>query len=891
MSFKQTRIPLILIISALTITSYSQGIKGRLTDKQNNPVPYVAVYDETTYAGTTSNAEGYYNLKLEPGKHSVVYKAMGYYLVRQQVTTTDQAITINIQLDEQAIQVKEVIITPGKEDPAYSIMRKVIGLAPYHLNQVKEYTADVYLRGTINLIHIPKIIAKHTEINGRKNVLKNGDVFLQESINQIMFHAPDKYDQKVISFRSTFPGESNDVNPMGIIRSSFYQPRIDEFISPLASNAFSFYTYRYEGFFEEGGNIVFKIRVTPKRNSQQLMKGYLYIVDKIWCLHSADATVHMFFGDLNYKTVYSPVKRDAWLPISYQFYVEAAIMGIKANYKYSSSVKFQQVVLNKKSGIKPVKAEEPEVAEISPALPDDRIKPEKADPKKLKTKQEMENLLNKEELTNRDMVKLATLMAKEAPEDTARTKSLEIKSNDAKVTIEKDALKKDTAYWNVMRPVPLTTAEALIPGVKDSTLKHERDSIPAKDTASAKKTPGIIGKPFNFMMNGAAFWTFDSTLRIKYEGLIGLKKFDFNTVDGFIFRQSFGLEQRIDSTHTLKINPGIAYAFSRERLMWWADVSYDYSPMRRGNIRFHIGSESADYNAESGINSTINSLASLFFRRNYLKLYQQNQAYVSNTIDLANGLNVAVTAGYRIGSPLINHSGYSFFYRAEREYSPNMPGIDTMNATRNVYNKEAFWDLKLEFTPQYYYRVWGGRKHYQHSKYPTLYLRNRMAVPGIHGSTAQYDLLEVGVKQRREWGMMHAFSWNLKGGFFLNRNRIFLMDDKYFNNQNLPVLLGSVNDAFRLIPYYRNATTHNFAEAHVRFTTPYLLIKYLPFLSNKLWCENLHLNYLTTSRQQHYWEVGYSISMIYMVGSVGIYAGFEGTSYRSYGVQIAFEFD
>jgi hypothetical protein len=89
-------------------------------------------------------------------------------------------------------------------------MRKVIGLAPYHLNQVKEYTADLYLRGTIHIIHIPKIIAKNAEIDGKKNVIKNGDVYLQESINQIRFQAPDRYDQKVISYQSTLPGNRNE---------------------------------------------------------------------------------------------------------------------------------------------------------------------------------------------------------------------------------------------------------------------------------------------------------------------------------------------------------------------------------------------------------------------------------------------------------------------------------------------------------------------------------------------------------------------------------------------------------------------------------------------------------------------------------------------------------
>jgi hypothetical protein len=610
------------------------------------------------------------------------------------------------------------------------------------------------------------------------------------------------------------------------------------------------------------------------------MKGYLYVVDRLWCLHSADASVNMFFGDLNFKTIYSPVKSSAWLPISYQFQVSASIMGIKADYKYTSSVKFGHVSLNEKDIVKPEKTKEPELAE-----------PVKPDPKRQKNQEEIENLLSKEDLTNRDMMKLATLMSKEAPGDTSKTKSLEIKSTSAKVAVEKDALKKDTAYWSAVRPIPLTTSEALIPGLSDTTLTVYRDSIGAADTVKTVKKPGKMGKITGIVFNGAGFWAFDSTLHIHYDGLLGLKKVDFNTVDGFVFRQTFSLEQKIDSAHRLKINPGLAYAFSREKLMWWTDISYDYLSMRRGKVLLHMGSESADYNTETGINSTINSLATLFFRRNYMKLYQLKHAFISNSIDIANGLNLSLALGYRTAEPLDNHSDYSFFYRETREFSDNVPNDDPEDLARNTYNKEAYWDMTLEYTPQYYYRVWSGRKYYQHSKYPTFYLRNRMAIPGIQGSAADYDLLEMGIRQRKEWGMMHAFSWNLKGGVFLNNKQVFLMDDKYFNNQDLPLLLGDINNAFHLLPYYRYATTDRYAEAHIRFTTPYLAVKYLPFLSNKLWCENLHLNYLTNDQQQNYWEIGYSISQIYMIGSIGVYVGFKGTSYHNYGIQVSIEFE
>lgn len=865
-----------LVFTYPIIIVYSQNINGRLTDAKNNPVPFAAVYDETTYAGTTSNSDGYYELKLEPGKHSLVFKALGYYLERRLITTYNQPVVINIMLSEQAFELQEVVVRPGKEDPAYAIMRKVIGLAPYHLNQVKEYTSDVYLRGTIYIIKIPKILTNHTEVNGKPITIKNGDVFIVESMNQIHFKAPDKYEQKVISFHSTFPEENNEVDPMEIIRSSFYQPKVEDIISPLAPDAFDYYQFRYEGFFSEGGNTIFKIKATPKHNSPQLLNGYIYIVDQLWCLHSVDVSQEMIYGSADFKAIFSPIKGDAWLPISYQFNFDAAIIGMKANFKYSSSMKFQQVVLNEKVTVDQSKIEKQKPVKVKQA-------PSKEEIKKQKNQQEIDTLLSKERLSNRDMVKLSALMSKEVFGDTAKSKSLEIKDQTNKVTIEKDALKKDTAYWRTIRPIPLTTVEAQISSEKDSA----KSAI--KDTSEIKKSRKT-NKITKFLLNGASFRAFDSTLHVKYNGLINYDKVDFNTVDGFIYRQTFSLEQRIDSSHSLKIDPGTAYAFSRKRFMWWTDINYVYSPLHGGNIHFHISSESADYNSENGINTTLNSIASLFFRRNYQKLYQQNLAFISNKLDIANGLTLSAALGYRTAQILMNNSDYSFFYNKTRKYSVNIPDSTEENAARNTSNEEAYWDARIEYTPQYYYKIRNGKKEYQYSKYPTFFIDNKMAVPGIVYSSADYDLIEAGAQQHRSWGLMHSFSWEIKGGYFLNRDSICLMDDKYFNNQDIPVLFGNPTDVFRLQPYYRNSPTQAYVEAHFLYTTPYLLIKYLPFLSNTFWCENLHFNYLTTNSQKNYWEIGYSISQIYFVGSIGVFAGFKGTNYQLFGIQAGFEF-
>jgi hypothetical protein len=131
---------------------------------------------------------------------------------------------------------------------------------------------------------------------------------------------------------------------------------------------------------------------------------------------------------------------------------------------------------------------------------------------------------------------------------------------------------------------------------------------------------------------------------------------------------------------------------------------------------------------------------------------------LSNRIDLANGLNLSATAGFRTLRPLSNHSDYSLFYRDIRNYTPNLPQINNMqqqdetspeedpsgsdglipHVPFNEYHEEAFFDVRLEYTPKYYYRINNGRKHYLHSAFPTIYLHNRMAVPGVFNSSISF---------------------------------------------------------------------------------------------------------------------------------------------------------
>ncbi len=411
----------ILLSSSVFFASsalHAQILKGRITNQAGDPVPYATVYIQELRQGTTANTKGDYELKLDPGKYQVQFQSLGYGPVISTVTISSEPVIKDVVLPLQYYMIPEVRISATGEDPAYSIMRKAIGMAPYYLNNISYYKADVYLKGNFVVNKMPKLYqramnkaAREEEKQGGTGVrIKEGDVYLMESFNEIEFTAPDKYVQKVISVNSTFPSSGDDISPMDFINASFYQPLIAEMaISPLSPQSFSYYKFQYLGATPQGDVTINKIRVIPKMKSQQLFEGTIYIIEDLWCIQSLDLTNDNIMGKINVQQLYIPVRDEIWMPVSHKFVINVSIVGVKADVGYAGSVKYLEVRPNtslKKpesvaSGFNKMQAE------TTPEVPVS------------KNQEKIEEILRKDELSNRDMIKLSKMMDQESKEGSA----------------------------------------------------------------------------------------------------------------------------------------------------------------------------------------------------------------------------------------------------------------------------------------------------------------------------------------------------------------------------------------------------------------------------------------------------------------------------------------
>src|SRR6185437_2133345 len=130
-------------------------ITGKITDEQNKAVPFASVYIKNTTKGTSANSEGEYVLQVKAGIYELQYKAIGYQQEARKVSVNANQ-QINVVLKTEAYQLKDVIVRAGGEDPAYAIIRKAIKKRKSHLNEVNAYTCEVYIKGLQKLLDAPK---------------------------------------------------------------------------------------------------------------------------------------------------------------------------------------------------------------------------------------------------------------------------------------------------------------------------------------------------------------------------------------------------------------------------------------------------------------------------------------------------------------------------------------------------------------------------------------------------------------------------------------------------------------------------------------------------------------------------------------------------------------
>jgi len=852
---------IILLFSVFTGICHAGGIKGTILNDAGEPLAFATVYVEELETGTSTNAEAYYEMNLQPGTYHVVYRYVGYESQAKEITISDKFVEVNVTLKTQSMVLQDVQVYAGKEDPAYTIMRKAIAKSKFHTQQIDRYTAKVYIKGKGQLKDAPFFMRKTLEKEG----IKEDRVFITESVSEVEYIRPNTYNENVISIYTT--GDDRNTSPNNYINGSFYEPEVAKCISPLSPKAFSYYRFVYDGTFRERGYEVSKINVIPRSRGDNVFEGYIEIVEDYWSIHSLDLSVTKLGINFNIKQVYEPVKGNIWLPVTHDFEVQGKVLGFEFEGEYLATVNNYDVEINPDLDMEIEVIDEKVEKELAQEL-DDKFK-------KKETSEIQEMLQSGEEVTRKQLNKVIKAYEKAEREE---LENPEIIGNRT-MKIDSMAYDRDSTYWSKIRPVPLTQKEVRGYQITDS-IAQVRKMESEGDTLNRKRNSGVF-KPTDILL-GNRYKVSDKT----YFKIFTPQPF-YNTVEGFNFDYRLSFSKTFSEKTWLSFGPTVRYAFAREKVsgFWRTQLGLGKNE-NRSDIDIKAGRYISQINRDEPIHPIVNTLMALFFERNYMKIYEKDFIDVAFTKKIDSKFKLKISGEYEQRRQLFNNTDYRFFDAEGDRFTSNTP--ENIGLTDTSFpDHEAFTSsVGFEYRPWQKYRIYNGNKYPVDGTSPMFEFSYAKGIAGIGGSDIDYDLMEVGVKYDFNIGVRGLVDFYLKAGKFLNSDKMYFVDYKHFMGNRTPFATASPVGSFRLLDYYKYSTREEYFTANVHYQFRKFLLTQVPLVRLSGIRESFFSNYLANDYTNSYVELGYGINYILRIFRIEAVTSFEGGKYRDFGLRL-----
>lgn len=855
-------LPIIVFLIAST-SAFAGGVRGYVRDAGGGPLEFASIFVQETGSGAVTNAEGFYELRLDPGNYTLVFQYLGYESKVEKIAIGDLFKELNINLTQQPLELRTVDVVEGNEDPAYTVMRKAIAKASYHRQQLDAYKAQVYIKGSGRLLKAPFFLRKELKKEG----IDSTKAFTSESVSIIEYERPNTFREKVISVYTQ--GEDNNSSPNSFINGSFYEPEIAEAISPLSPKAFAYYKFKMDGFFMDRGYGVNRIQVIPRSRGENVFEGTIFIVEDLWSIHSLSLKTYKFGIGFLVNQTYAPIDEKVWLPVSHRFDVEGKILGFAFEYKYLATVSDYEITLNPDLNYDFEVIDEKLEKELS-----QQLKEQARDNPKAASVQE--KLAGGEELTRKDLRRLIREYEKEEKNEQPEP---EVVVNQ-EYKVDSMAYKRDSVYWATIRPVPLTKYE--VRGYETA------DSLARADTLQQETTTNTIGgngkkaRAFNLtdILMGDNYKVGKKS-RLIYES--PLLHLNFNPAEGFNVHTNITYANRTDNPFRFTLTP--RYAFAREKLTGKAAMDLTLGKKgKRINFQLEGGRYIQQYNQDKPISELLNTFANLLSEKNYLSILEKDYSRFSFSKQVAENLRFTGFAEWAQRYTLENVTTQTWFNRDDRTYDSNIPFNLEVEYPLPESEKAFYFTLGLEARPWQKYRMYNGKKQPIENSSPRLWLNYRKGIAGLLGSEVNYDLIDFTIQHKFRAGARGLIDFKLNTGFFLNQEALGFADYKHFKGNRLFLTTSDPVGSYRLLKYYEHSTADKYLGAHVHYQFRKFLFTQIP----EIWMlgtkENVFVNYLATPTSKNYFEAGYSIDNILRVFRIEVAASFRDGKYQDWGV-------
>ena len=746
-------------------TVASAQIVGTVTNTKNEALPFVNILIENTYIGTTSNDDGYYELNIsKPKTYTIVYTYLGYKTVKRKVAIDKFPYTIDIILKEESVSLSEVVVN-SEDNPANAIMRQAIANRKENLEKINSYKANFYSRGLIRIKDAPEKI-------------------LGQEIGDL--------GGGLDSTRTGIIYLSETISKIQYLRPNKLKEKITASKISGNDNGFSFnsaldvnYNF-YNNTIEFGNEIISPIANNAFGYYRYKLEGIFYddrgnLINKINVIPKRENDP-VFAGSIY-------IVEDQWTIYGIELDITGVqaripavdIISLKQNFSYSETNTIWALIsqsLDFKYGLFGIKGDGRFTAVYSDY--------------------EFNTGLTKKDF-GRELV-----------------------------AFEDKANKKDSLFWNKIRPVPLTIEERTDYTKKDS-IQIVRESKPYLDSIDRVNNKFKLGS-----ILGYTYQNSHKDNRLGYD--IPFGGVQFNTVQGYTAKANvFFTKNYDDFKRFFRANASLQYGFSDERLRATGSLTYKFNNTSRSFLTLSGGVRTEQFNPSIPITPFINTISTLFFEDNYMKIYDRSFLQLSHSEELFNGFRLRSSLSYERRKAVFNTTDQVFRNEDNDVYTSNNPLDETAYgiAPFTIHNiLKANVTAQINFG-QEYLSYPDSKFNVSNDKYPTLILSYEK---GFGSTNANYNFDQVKARLYQSFNIADKgrFRYNLRAGKFFNAENIAFMDYQHFNgNQTHTSTEGNYTNAFNNLDYYAGSTNDAYLEAHAEHDFNGFLLGKVPLL-NKL---------------------------------------------------------
>lgn len=288
----------------------------------------------------------------------------------------------------------------------------------------------------------------------------------------------------------------------------------------------------------------------------------------------------------------------------------------------------------------------------------------------------------------------------------------------------------------------------------------------------------------------------------------------YNTVEGPGIKYGASFKKYRSDGSFYEVRPELRYGFKNNQFNSDASFTWLYSPQKRAILNFSLGSTYRDLNPNGSLNSLNNSLNTLLFEQNFMKLFRKQYISISSGREISNGLYFSGGLELSKNISVTNTIDYSLRDIRDKNFTSNNPLNPNIESKLFPDHTTLRLSGTLIYTFNHEYITNQGIKIYEIPKTPRIILNYRKGIPNVLGSENDYNFLELEIQQEKlGMGLWGYSSFSFSAGKFFSNAKNFYPDWKHFSG-NMALIFNPSLKSFHFLDFYAYSTDKKFIEAH-----------------------------------------------------------------------------